>query len=92
MQHPMRVVYSVLAALALAGGAAAQTYPDKPIKIISPFSAGGPADIYARYLGQRADGQAVKSRLADEPQRLVEDRLAGAFALGHGQDRHGATK
>jgi tripartite-type tricarboxylate transporter receptor subunit TctC len=52
MRHPT-VLYGALAALAFAGSAAAQTYPDKPVKIISPFSAGGPADIYARYLGQQ---------------------------------------
>jgi tripartite-type tricarboxylate transporter receptor subunit TctC len=73
MQHLARVVYSVVAAVALAGGAAAQTYPDKPVKIISPFSAGGPADIYARYLGQRlALGQPI----------IVENRVGGGGIIG----------
>lgn len=74
MQHPT-IVCSVLAALALAGGAAAQTYPDKPVKIISPFSAGGPADIYARYLGQRLEkplGQPI----------IVENRVGGGGIIG----------
>jgi tripartite-type tricarboxylate transporter receptor subunit TctC len=67
---------SAFAALALAaGGAAAQTYPAKPVRIISPFSAGGPADIYARYIGQRLEkplGQSI----------VVENRVGGGGIIG----------
>ncbi len=38
------------AGLSLAGPAAAQTWPDRPVKIVVPFGPGGPADVYARIL------------------------------------------
>jgi tripartite-type tricarboxylate transporter receptor subunit TctC len=45
--------YFLLAVTVLAvGHAAAQAYPAKPIRVIVPFGTGGPADIYARFLGQ----------------------------------------
>jgi len=48
----MRMLAALLLALA-AVPAHAQGYPNRPVKIIVPFGAGGPADIYARFLGQR---------------------------------------
>ena len=36
-----------------AGGAAAQTYPHKPIRIVVPFVAGGAVDMLARMLGAK---------------------------------------
>ena len=47
----------LIAALALvAPPVAAQTWPAKPVRIIVPFGTGGPADIFARILGQHLQG------------------------------------
>jgi tripartite-type tricarboxylate transporter receptor subunit TctC len=64
----------LLAAL-IAFPALAQDYPNKPVKIIVPFAAGGPADIYARFLGQRlqdALGQPF----------VIDDRPGGGSVIG----------
>jgi tripartite-type tricarboxylate transporter receptor subunit TctC len=51
-----RLIRRAVLAVGLAFAATAafsQTWPARPIKIIVPFAAGGPTDVYARVIGQR---------------------------------------
>jgi len=53
-----RRVYAARALVAITGlaavaGASAQQYPNRPVRLIIPFSAGGAADVPGRILGQR---------------------------------------
>jgi tripartite-type tricarboxylate transporter receptor subunit TctC len=53
MARAIRLWAAVFGLMLVAGGAAAQAWPARPVKIVVPFAAGGPADNYARFLAQR---------------------------------------
>jgi tripartite-type tricarboxylate transporter receptor subunit TctC len=62
-------------AAAQGGSDEAKAYPNRAIRIIVPFPPGGPADIIARFVGQRMSedwGQPV----------VIENRAGGNTAIG----------
>ncbi len=74
----MRVFGALAAALSVLlwpALAAAQDFPNKPIRLIVPFPAGGPNDIIARVVGQRM------SELKKQPV-LIDNRGGQAGVLG----------
>jgi tripartite-type tricarboxylate transporter receptor subunit TctC len=74
----MRLVASVLMALAGVTLAQAQTYPSKPITLIVPFPAGGPTDTIARIMGEHMSktlGQSI----------LVETVTGAGATIGVGR-------
>jgi tripartite-type tricarboxylate transporter receptor subunit TctC len=60
----VQTVIAACAALA-AAGAAAQSYPTQPVKIILGYAAGGVADITARVLGQKLSQQLGQQVIVD---------------------------
>ena len=59
----------------IAGPAAAQGYPNRVVKMIVPFGAGGPADVYARVLAQHLSEETKQSF-------VVEDRPGAGSVIG----------
>jgi tripartite-type tricarboxylate transporter receptor subunit TctC len=74
MLNLSRTLKFIALTLALASGLAqAQSYPNRPVKIVVPFAAGGPADNYARFMAQRL-GEELK-------QSFVIDNKPGAGSI-----------
>jgi len=74
----MRVLATLvtgLSVLLLPASVAAQDFPNKPIRLIVPFPAGGPNDIIARVIGQRM------SELIKQPV-LIDNRGGQGGVLG----------
>src|SRR6476620_9991712 len=71
-----RLALAVLLAMsALAGGARAQSFPARPITLINPYGAGGPADLLARAVAEGMSetlGRAV----------VVDNRPGAGTAIG----------
>lgn len=57
--------YSALTLALACGLAHAQIYPNRPVKIVVPFAAGGPADNYARFVAQRLSDELKQSFVID---------------------------
>jgi tripartite-type tricarboxylate transporter receptor subunit TctC len=71
-----RLMLGIVAAVSLAVvvPASAQSYPDKPIKLIVPFPPGGPIDTMARVVAQE-----LTTRVG---QVIVENRAGGGSTIG----------
>jgi len=61
--------------LVLSAGAAAQSWPDRTVKFIVPFAAGGATDVSARVLGERL-GEMWKQSV------VVENRVGAGGTIG----------
>lgn len=74
-QRAMIIAFVVAAAPIGIGGAVAQTYPTRPIKLVVPFGPGGPTDVAARFVAQvvpAALGQSI----------VIENRPGAGGAIG----------
>ncbi|HEX3099180.1 MAG TPA: tripartite tricarboxylate transporter substrate binding protein [Usitatibacter sp.] len=75
MRAVSRMLALAFAALALVPAAAADAWPDKPVKIIVPFAAGGATDVVARLLAQKLN------EAWNQPV-VVEDRAGAGGNIG----------
>ena len=71
----LRLAAVALLPMLVSWPAAAETYPSRPVKLIVPFGAGGPADVYARILAQHLSEETKQSF-------VVEDRPGAGALIG----------
>ena len=84
MKKTTRLMISMLL---IAGPAAAQNYPEKPVRMVVPFPAGGAADIVARQVAQGLSGifgtQFIVDNRAGAGGVIGAENVARAPADGH---------
>src|SRR3984893_14846564 len=78
MNWPLRTTALAGATFAGITGAAAQNFPTRPVTIVVPFAAGGPADAMARVIGDRM-------RVALGQQVIVENVAGAGGSVGVGR-------
>jgi len=61
----IHLALAMIGAAAISAGAAAQTFPERPVQIITPYAAGGGLDIITRTLAQKLSTQWGKPVLVD---------------------------
>jgi tripartite-type tricarboxylate transporter receptor subunit TctC len=77
MKHLLRAAAFVAAFVSIAG-ASAQNFPTRPVTIVVPFAAGGPADAMARVIGDRM-------RVALGQQVIIENVAGAGGSVGVGR-------
>ncbi len=71
----LRIASLALLGLSIASPAAAQDYPARQVRVIVPFGAGGPADVYARVIAQHLSEQLKQTF-------VVENRPGAGSIIG----------
>jgi tripartite-type tricarboxylate transporter receptor subunit TctC len=62
----VKLLAAAVVATGAAGAFAQSDYPNRPVKIIVPFAAGGPADNYARFIAQRLQTELKQPFVVDD--------------------------
>lgn len=75
----------LLAAPALASGGAA-AWPDRPVRVVVPFGAGGAVDTLVRIFAQRFSGFANGQPLVVENRSGAGGLVAGAYVAAQAPD------
>jgi len=80
-RHFLRLAAGGAVLPALSGVVRAQAFPSRPVTMIVPFAAGGPADVFARIIAERMQRSLGQS--------LVIENVAGAAgSIGAGRVAH----
>src|SRR5712692_3281924 len=77
-RHALHLVGAAVAALAAPRTAWAQAYPVRPVRLVVPFGAGGPTDVFGRLVAQKLSDRLGK-------QFFVENVVGASGNIGTGR-------
>jgi tripartite-type tricarboxylate transporter receptor subunit TctC len=87
MTTAIRTALCCIAGLLVGVGAAQAEYPERPIRLIVGFGAGGPTDIPARFIADKL-GTLLKQNVVVENKTGASGMLATRYVLSQPQDGH----